>query len=36
MALQRIETDAIEDDAVTTAKIAPNAVAAMATAIPCV
>ena len=28
MALQRIETDAIEDDAVTTAKIAPNAVAA--------
>ena len=28
MALQRVETDAIEDDAVTTAKIAPNAVAA--------
>ena len=28
MAIQRIETDAIEDDAVTTAKIAPNAVAA--------
>ena len=28
MALQRIETDAIEDDAVTTAKIAANAVAA--------
>jgi hypothetical protein len=28
MALQRVETDAIEDDAVTTAKIAANAVAA--------
>ena len=28
MALQRIETDAIEDDAITTAKIAANAVAA--------
>ena len=28
MALQRVETDAIENDAVTTAKIAPNAVAA--------
>ena len=28
MALQRVETDAIEDDAVTTAKIAPNAIAA--------
>ena len=28
MALQRVETDAIQDDAVTTAKIAPNAVAA--------
>ena len=28
MALQRIETDGIEDDAITTNKIAPNAVAA--------
>ena len=28
MALQRVETDAIQDDAITTAKIAPNAVAA--------
>jgi len=28
MALQRVETDAIQDDAVTTAKIAPNAIAA--------
>jgi len=28
MALQRIETDGIEDDAITTVKIAPNAVAA--------
>ena len=28
MALQRVESDAIQDDAITTAKIAPNAVAA--------
>ena len=28
MALQRVETDAIQDDAITTDKIAPNAVAA--------